>query len=56
MTDKGPYHYFLNWMGPISKAWCEEHGHNWSLGRIDVSVPDDPHGLEYFVPTMESKD
>lgn len=54
--DRAPYYYSLNWMGPVSKAWCLEHGNNWSMGRIDVSIPDDPHGLEYFVPAMESED
>ena len=23
-------------MGPISKAWCDEHGDYWSGGRIDI--------------------
>ncbi len=54
--DREPYYYSLNWMGPVSETWCEEHGYNWSMGRIDVSLPDDPHGLEYFVPAMESED
>ena len=54
--DREPYYYSLNWMGPVSRTWCEEHGYNWSMGRIDVSLPDDPHGLEYFVPAMESED
>ena len=54
--DREPYYYSLNWMGPVSRDWCEEHGYNWSMGRIDVSLPDDPHGLEYSVPAMETED
>jgi len=55
-VDREPYYYSLNWMGPVSKSWCEEHGYNWSMGRIDVSLPDDPYGIEYFVPAMETED
>ena len=49
--------YFLNWMGPISKEWCDEHGSHWCVGRIDVSgAPNEPYGIEYFVPTMHKED
>lgn len=54
---EGNYSYFLNWMGPISKAWCEEHGDHWCVGRIDISgIPDEPYGIEYSVPLMHKED
>lgn len=50
-------YYFLNWMGPVSTAWCDEHGYEWSGGRIDVGgIPDEPHGIEYSVPLMHKED
>ena len=49
--------YSTNWMGPISKAWCDEHGSDWAGGRIDIrGVPDEPWGLEYGLPIMKSRD
>lgn len=55
--DRGSYTYFLNWMGPISKAWCEKNGNHWCVGRIDVGgVPDEPYGIEYAVPLMHEAD
>jgi len=59
MTTKNhePYSYSLNWMGPINKKWCEEHGNHWCIGRIDIrGVPDEPWGLEYGVPCMHEGD
>ena len=44
-------------MGPISKAWCDEHGDYWSGGRIDIrGVPDEPWGLEYGLSLMHRED
>ena len=49
--------YFLNWMGPVSRDWCEEHGYHWATGRIDVDgIPDEPYGIEYGVPLMHKED
>ena len=49
--------YFLNWMGPDSKAWCDEHGEHWCGGRIDLPpTEDDPFGVEYGVDIMHSED
>ena len=49
--------YSTNWMGPINKAWCDEHGDYWSGGRIDIrGVPDEPWGLEYGLPIMHTED
>ena len=55
--DRGSYSYFLNWMGPVSRDWCEEHGYHWATGRIDVDgIPDEPYGIEYGVPLMHKED
>lgn len=49
--------YSTNWMGPIRKSWCDEHGDYWSGGRIDIrGVPDEPWGLEYGLPIMHTED
>ena len=57
MSDREPYSYSLNWMGPISKDWCDEHGSHWCAGRIDVTgVPDEPWGIEYGVEVMHKED
>ena len=57
MSDREPYSYSLNWMGPINKGWCEEHGYHWCVGRIDIrGVPDEPWGIEYSVPCMHKED
>ena len=57
MGDKETISYSLNWMGPINKAWCEEHGNHWCIGRIDIrGVPDEPWGLEYHVKCMHEED
>ncbi len=49
--------YFLNWMGPINQSWIKNNGTNWSSGRIDVDgIKNEPFGIEYSVPPMESDD
>ena len=49
--------YSTNWMGPISKAWCDEHGDYWSGGRIDIyGVPGEHYPIEYGLPVMHSED
>lgn len=51
--------YSTNWMGPINKAWIEEHGDCWSAGRIDIR-DDSKEGYagwsEYSVSPMRSED
>ena len=49
--------YSTNWMGPINKAWCDEHGNHWSGGRIDIyGVPGEDYPIEYGLPIMHSED
>ena len=48
--------YFTNWMGPISKEWCDKYGSNWSIGRIDVYGTDDDYPVELPLPMMDSTD
>ena len=49
--------YSTNWMGPISKAWCDKHGDYWSGGRIDIyGVKGEFYPGEYGLPIMHSED
>ena len=49
--------YSTNWMGPINQQWIEEHGNQWSAGRIDIyGVPNEPFPLEYGLAPMHSED
>lgn len=49
--------YSTNWMGPISKAWCDEHGDYWSGGRIDIyGAPGEHYPIEYGLPIMHTED
>ena len=51
------YHYFLNWMGPISASWYDANGSDWAAGRIDISADEDnPYGYEVSVPIISGKD
>ena len=43
-------------MGPISKEWCDKHGNNWSIGRIDVYGTDEDYPVELPLPMMDSTD
>ena len=44
-------------MGPINKAWCDEHGDYWSGGRIDIyGVPGEHYPIEYGLPIMHTED
>lgn len=47
-------------MGPISKAWCDEHGDYWSGGRIDIYGLDEQEywggKSEYSVAPMRDED
>ena len=49
-------YYSTNWMGPISTEWCEEHGHDWACGRIDIYDPMDMTGFgsEYSLPPIDT--
>ena len=51
--------YSTNWMGPINKKWIEEHGDQWSAGRIDIR-DDSKDGYdgwdEYFLAPMHTED
>lgn len=48
--------YYLNWMGPVSKKWTDEHGEQWATGRIDVHGTGDPYGEEIAVHPMHKED
>jgi hypothetical protein len=49
--------YWLNWMGPINKDWCNVHGSHWCGGRIDIDgIIDEPYGVSYSVPVMHEED
>lgn len=55
MSDK--IYYSTNWMGPISKTWCDEHGDDWAGGRIDIYGDNlAPYGDEIGLPLMKVKD
>ena len=52
MEEKEKVSYFLNWMGPINKKWCEENGNDWAAGRIDISIPSQEWDEGYGVGVM----
>ena len=53
MTKKSTYSYSINFMGPISYAWIQEHGKHWAGGRIDVRGDEDH---ELSLPLMHAED
>ena len=58
-NDKPKVTYFLNWMGPINKEWCDKFGNHWCGGRVDVWDPEDndPYGsVEYGIDIMHKED
>lgn len=47
--------YFANWMVPFNKSWIDKNGHDWAVGRVDISgIPSHPYGMELPLPTMRS--
>lgn len=48
--------YDAIWCGPISNEWCENNGHGWSGGRIDVHGTGEDYPLELDLPMMLSED
>lgn len=50
------YSYSSNWMGPLNKEWIEEHGEQWSGGRIDIYHPSFSYNDETGLPIMRNED
>lgn len=48
--------YTTNWMGPVNYDWIQEHGADWSGGRIDVYGTGDDYPDELYLPVMKSQD
>lgn len=57
IKDNDKIYYSTNWMGPIRQSWLEEHGSDWSGGRIDAYGGDlGPYGDEVGLPIMKTED